>query len=52
MNWLIFVGIAAFVIFDIGILFYLFRKANRPGGLDGRAGRVLPEREHRIGPER
>ncbi|MCZ4297803.1 hypothetical protein [Henriciella marina] len=38
MNWLIFVGIAAFVIFDIGILFYLLRKANRPGGLHGRSG--------------
>ena len=38
MNCLIFVGIAAFVIFDIGILFYLFRKANRPGGPNGRSG--------------
>ena len=38
MNWQIFVGIAAFVIFAIGILFYLFRKANQPGGLSGRSG--------------
>lgn len=38
MNWLIFVGITAFVIFDIGILFYLFRKANQPGGRHGRSG--------------
>lgn len=43
MNWLIFVGIAAFVIFDMAVLFYLFRRANRPDGPSGRTGPGFPE---------
>lgn len=51
MNWLIFAGIAAFVIFDMAILFYLFRKANRPGGLSGRTGPGFPENRRDFDPE-